>query len=229
MPVFYPRPEQASAPVFSDEIWFAGIGARPQTERNPKGSPPQVVAKMERMGELLAKEGWGLRSGAAAGADSAFEEGFLRVIGAKRAIYLPHEGFNGRRSDGISTFGPRTDEIGKEAEKIALALHPKGEELSGFARGAMTRNAYQLLGYELNAPSQIVICYTHGGGEVGGTGQSLRLARERKIPVLNLGDSRCKTKSAEQLVEVAKKMVTGLTLDQALKTLPLEQRTQATR
>lgn len=49
------------------QIYYAGIGAR--------STPNKVLTIMEKLGGLFAKKGFILRSGAAEGADSAFEKG----------------------------------------------------------------------------------------------------------------------------------------------------------
>jgi len=46
---------------------YTGIGSR--------ACPPEILGVMFMLGEALAEQGWILRSGAAPGADSAFEQG----------------------------------------------------------------------------------------------------------------------------------------------------------
>lgn len=212
--VFLP---QAVRDAMPQEKWYAGIGARPLTDKNPNGAPPAVLKKMEKIGALLAQDGWGLRSGAAFGSDKAFEDGARSVGSQKLEIYLPKNGFNGRRDDGRTVFAPVKGEINDRAEALARDLHPAGEKLSGFAMAAMTRNAYQLLGKDLETPSRVVVCYTKDGKEVGGTGQSLRMAKLKHIPVVNLGDPRLRSREPEQLVEVIKQVDAGKSIDDVLK------------
>lgn len=45
---------------------------------------------------------------------------------------------------------------------------------------------YQVLGYDLKTPSDMVICWTKDGGASGGTGQALRIAKDYNIPIYNL-------------------------------------------
>lgn len=71
-------------------ICYAGIGSRE--------TPKSILEFFEYLGELLAKKGFTLRSGAAKGADSAFEKGCDRVSGLKE-IFLPWRGFEGSKSD----------------------------------------------------------------------------------------------------------------------------------
>lgn len=223
MAQFLPESVRAALP---EERWYAGIGARPLSDKNPNGTPPAIVKKMEDVGALLAKKGWGLRSGAAMGADKAFEDGARRAGSNKLQIFLPNVGFQGRRPDGKTVFGPEKGERAERAEKMARELHPAGDRLSGFALAAMSRNAYQLLGPDLESPSRVVVCYTKDGRELGGTGQSIRGAAQKNIPVVNLGDKRLLTRSAEEIVSVVEAVDTGKSIDDAIKTLPAKTSTR---
>jgi hypothetical protein len=51
----------------------------------------------------------------------------------------------------------------------------------------MARNCYQMLGLDLKTPVEFVICWTPQGKGAGGTGQALRIARDLKIPIYDLG------------------------------------------
>ena len=55
------------------------------------------------------------------------------------------------------------------------------------ARKFHARNCYQVLGKDLQSPSNFVLCWTPGGAVTGGTGQALRIAIDRGIPVFNMG------------------------------------------
>lgn len=50
----------------------------------------------------------------------------------------------------------------------------------------MRRNIYQVLGKDLNTPSEFVICWTKNGQLAGGTSFAMRVAYEWKVPVYNL-------------------------------------------
>jgi hypothetical protein len=60
---------------------YAGIGSRE--------TPADVMALMGRVAARLEVLGWTLRSGAAQGADQAFEAG----VSSKKEIFLPWKGF----------------------------------------------------------------------------------------------------------------------------------------
>lgn len=53
----------------------------------------------------------------------------------------------------------------------------------------MTRNTAQVLGYRMfDRLSEMIICWTPYGQDVGGTSRAIRIARATKIPVFNLYD-----------------------------------------
>lgn len=149
---------------------YAGIGSR-QT-------PATILETMQRIARHLADRGLVLRSGAAQGADSAFEQGCVEQKG-DREIWLPWEGFNGR---------PFTRRLPTRAAfDLAAQFHPTWETLTDPTKRLHARNSHQILGQHLDHPVAFVVCWTPGGSGGGGTGQALRLARDRGIPVFDLG------------------------------------------
>lgn len=148
-------------------MFYAGIGSRE--------TPPSVLAEMTNIATSLEVQGFILRSGAAPGADEAFEVGALD----KKRIYLPWKGFN--ESDGIV--------CGRHIKlrTIAAKFHPYWNYLTEPAKMLMTRNTAQVLGLEPEwKPSLFVVCWTPEGKGGGGTGQAIRIARDYKIPVYDL-------------------------------------------
>lgn len=156
---------------------YAGIGSR-QT-------PPEILALMVDLGHALALQGFTLRSGAADGADAAFEAGALRGRGHAE-IYLPWRGFNGHTSN---VFG-----VTDEARKLAASVHLRWSSLSHGAQSLHARNCYQILGMSLREPCAFVVCWTPDGcegwagrtRETGGTATGIVLAERCRIPVVNL-------------------------------------------
>lgn len=151
---------------------YAGIGSR--------RTPPEVLPIMEEIGEALARAGWNLRSGGAAGADAAFERGCDRAGGAKE-IHLPWPGYNDHPSP-LHTVTPAM--LG-----LAARYHPDWKRLSEEARLLIARNGAQVLGADLASPVAAIVCWTSRGRLKGGTAQALRIAVDRLIPVVNLGDA----------------------------------------
>lgn len=154
---------------------YAGIGSR-QT-------PDGLMGVMRLIARTQARRGRTLRSGAAEGADSAFEAGCDAAHG-KKEIYLPWDGFNARSAQEPGVFVLIDS---PEATAIASKAHPAWERLSQGARRLHVRNTYQVLGRQLNDPVAFVVCWTPDGKGGGGTGQAIRLAESHGIPVFDLG------------------------------------------
>tara|TARA_B100000929_G_scaffold139782_1_gene110717 strand:+ start:3300 stop:3842 length:543 start_codon:yes stop_codon:yes gene_type:complete len=162
---------------------YTGIGSR--------STPLDVQALMEAYANHLAVKGWVLRSGGAEGADQAFQRG---VHGGKKEIYLPWGGFNNFRHDPENGFYV-AEEFGnwEEAQDIAAQLHPAWENCGQGARRLHTRNVYQVLGQNLDRPSEALICWAEpkGHGHVkGGTGMAVSIARQCGVNVINLYHTR---------------------------------------
>lgn len=150
--------------------YYAGIGSRE--------TPKEIIKIMIQIAESLGKKGVILRSGAAEGADTAFEVGCDNVNGRKE-IYLPWRGFGDSKST-LIVKDPKAFEL---VEKY----HPGYSRLSQGALKLQARNSHQVLGLDLNTPSDFIICYTPKGKGSGGTGQALRIAKDYSIPVFDCG------------------------------------------
>ena len=166
---------------------YSGIGTR------------QITAKthlcLQDIGEALAKRHWLLRSGGASGCDQAFEAGCDKGKG-KKEIFLPWKNFEGNPS---KLFTPSPD-----AFELAARIHPAWGILTQGGQKLHARNCHQVLGADLVTPVHIVICFTPGGAETGGTSQAIRLARENSIPVLNLGTK--ETWTVEEVLAMLEKV-----------------------
>jgi len=92
---------------------------------------------------------------------------------------LPWRGFEGSASTLIVK--------DKRAFEIAEKYHPYWHNLSDGAKKLQARNSHQVLGADLNTPSDFIICWTKNGKGSGGTGQALRIAKAYDIPVFDAG------------------------------------------
>ena len=151
---------------------YAGIGAR--------ATPPSVLTAMTVMAGWLARQGWRLNSGGAAGADSAFAEG---APAGRRTLYLPWSGYNGCAGPDCRVLS--TAEL-EPCLAIAARLHPAWDRCSPAVCKLHARNA-AILGVGLGRPVNAVVAWTPGGTVTGGTGTAIRIATDARIPVLNLG------------------------------------------
>lgn len=148
---------------------YTGIGSRE--------TPPDIIDKMISIGSALASAGWVLRSGGADGADAAFERGCDLVSGQKE-IFLPWKAFN-KSTSPLHIIPDNAYLLGRE-------IHPAWNNLSMGAKKLHARNTQQILGKDLNSPTDLVICWTKDGKIVGGTATAIKLATNNSIRVINL-------------------------------------------
>jgi len=150
--------------------YYTGVGSR--------NTPVDVLNTMERLAGFYYERGWYLRSGAALGADSAFEEG----AGTHKEIYTIR----------VKSFVH--PDLYQKAFSIAAKTHPVWNRIPDRARELHTRNVFQVLGKDLNTPSSFLICWTPDGcishetrtRATGGTGTAISVADIAGIPILNL-------------------------------------------
>ncbi len=153
--------------VVAGMVKYAGVGSR-QT-------PDHVLDIMVKIGKSFASKGLLLRSGGAEGADIAFEDGCDMVKGKKEIFYA-------KNNKGCIV----EERFFTQALQMASQVHPNWGACSDFARRLHARNCFQVLGKELNDPVDFLVCWTKDGGPTGGTGQAMRLAKSRSIPIYNL-------------------------------------------
>lgn len=135
-------------------------------------TPNHIVQIMVQIAHILQSRGYILRSGGADGADRAFE------IGA---------------ADKADIF--YANQATQAAADIAKQFHPAWNRCSQYARKLHARNAFQVLGINLNTPSKFLICWTPDGCEshaersikTGGTGTAI--SGHYNVPVFNLANT----------------------------------------
>ena len=149
---------------------YAGIGSR--------ATPDRILGLFTGLAMILDRMGFTLRSGGAEGADKAFEQGVL--YSGNKEIFLPWKHFNHNQSG----LYPPSD----EAYKMAAHYHPNWNACSANAKAFHARNCHQVLGSGLNVPAAVVVCWTPNGEVTGGTGQALRIALDKEIPIINFGE-----------------------------------------
>lgn len=163
---------------------YAGIGSR--------STPHAELAAMRALAARLACDGWVLRSGAAEGADAAFEVG---AGDGPKEVFLPWRGFAGSTSSLVYDRQPGAE----QAMALAAQFHPAWSYLVGrkaAVRKLMARNVMQVLGRAVDDPVRFVVVWApdpvlDATGRVmnvgGGTGLAVRLAYAQGIPVIHLG------------------------------------------
>ena len=146
--------------------YYTGIGSRE--------TPEEYLELFTKIARWLSKRNCILRSGGAKGSDQAFEKGALQ-----KEIYLPWSNFECNKSKLVAS-NPKAFEIAKK-------YHPRFDYLSDGAKKLQARNSHQILGFDLESPSDFVICWTKDGKGQGGTGQALRIAKDYNIPIFDCG------------------------------------------
>lgn len=146
---------------------YAGVGSRE--------TPDNILDVMFKIGKSLAEKGLLLRSGGAEGADTAFEDGCDIVRGKKEIFYA-------KNNRGCIV----EERFFDQAMHMASHVHPAWERCSDYAKRLHARNCFQVLGKELNDPVDFLVCWTKDGGPTGGTGQAIRLAMSKQVPIYNL-------------------------------------------
>jgi hypothetical protein len=192
--------------------YFTGIGARATPRKDL-----QTLRKISRF--LVLKRDFRLRSGHAAGADRACENG----AGGFADIYLPWKTYGQYRYQddaGMKVFGkPLVVKI-ENAEKwpehfdlISAAFSQiKGGSFRDLSRGVaalLFRNSFQVVGHvrskktkeEILRPSKLVVCYHEG---TGGTLYAVHIAESLQIPVVNVRE-----KSFSEVLREVKKILRG--------------------
>ena len=158
------------------DLLYAGVGSRE--------TPLPILEKMESLAYWLASEGWYLRTGGAKGADTAFYDGvrsYSKDYGCdhRATVYVPWENFNegGEVPDDMSSL-----------LKIAELYHPAWYRVGNGGRLLHARNVAIVLGTQVYDPLSVsaVICWTKDGEVRGGTGQAMRIALDKDIPIFNL-------------------------------------------
>lgn len=152
-------------------LYYAGIGSQK--------TPSDIMALMTDIAQVLNRFNITLRSGGAQGADTAFEQGAANL----KQIFLPWSDFEGRRANGSSILCiPENPDM----FEIAKQFHPAWHRCSPGAQRLHARNVCQILGPDLQTPTDFVVCWTPNGSRSGGTGQALRMAEHYNIPIFDL-------------------------------------------
>lgn len=147
---------------------FTGVGART--------IPSNIFKILYDIGVNLMADDWICRTGTADGSDMAFRESYMdRPLHLE--VYAPGDILNNK-------FGNAD-----LAKSIVKNYHPYYDRIQcAFSQALLARNIYQVLGSDLNTPSEIVFCYTDNGLIQGGSAIAIRIAQHYGIPIVNLGN-----------------------------------------
>lgn len=158
--------------------YYTGVGSRE--------TPGPIQATERDIARGLSHHGFILRSGHCRGSDKAFE---AAVSYGRKQIFLPWIGFEYAREGAIGHFNAQSFDNYHEASRLAALYHPNWDGCDATARKLLTRNVYEVLGPDLQTPSEFVVCYTKDGKRSGGTGHTLRIAEGYNLPIFDLGST----------------------------------------
>ena len=184
---YYPgKPVLNSIPNWAPgSIFYAGVGSRE--------TPLEIQQQMQEVASELEQAGYILRSGAAPGADRAFASGVQSSKNLKE--YFVEEFKN-------DTYGNQEQTL-----NLAKEVHPAFDDLKPGGVPYIARDAYQVFGEHLDSPSAFILCWTKDAvtsyeqttADTGGTGQAIRLASRKGIPVINMANPEWRTQLDEVL------------------------------
>lgn len=157
-----------------DRQYYTGVGSRE--------TPDDIQNRMQSLAAYAEQRNFVLRSGAARGADQAFERGVRSI--SMMQIFIPWRTFS---VGDHHIYEYQSPEIKRRAFALAERFHPNWKVCSDGARALHARNVCQVLGPRLDLPSRFLVCWTKDARGGGGTGQALRIAKELGISVFDLG------------------------------------------
>lgn len=153
-------------------------------------TPIEIVNIYKQIFSCFDKNEFIFRSGNALGFDQVISD----FPTANKEIYLPYKTFGPKLNIFENTYVPKTQFNNyQDAVNLVRKLHPN-KNLSDMNMQYLARDVYQVLGKDLNTPSDIVYCWTEDGVnnvsnitfKTGGTAMVIRVAEVYKIPVINL-------------------------------------------
>jgi ribA/ribD-fused uncharacterized protein len=206
-----PQQRSAQSAARVPEEWYAGVGTRGLSRHEPLYRLATMTAtRLERLGV-------GLRSGAADGADSAFQDGVSSPLSMQ--ICRPENEADRQMPAGYYVI---TGSKAREAERMALRLHPAPDVLrrddQTWARQLHTRNMFQVDGPNLDQPARFLLAIARTvdaeGVPEGGTRTAWLRAQEENIPHFNLANERDRKAFLDRLVEMER--AAGITHEGAI-------------
>lgn len=168
-----------------NSLYYTGVGSRK--------TPQHVLELMKAIARKLAREGYKLRTGDADGADKAFSDT------ANEEVVFGGNWLDPQDNSEFCPYDPhiyRAADCTPAAMEISSRFHPAWNRCSDFAKKLHGRNAFQVLGPNLDEPSKFLICWTPDGCtshatrsiKTGGTGTAISIADAYGVAVHNLAN-----------------------------------------
>lgn len=127
-------------------------------------TPKEILELFTKIASYLEGRGLILRTGDAKGADKYFRDSVKNL----KEVYTANHAT-------------------EESIEMASNIHPAWDRCDDYAKKLHGRNCFQVLGKDLNTPSEFLICWTSNGQIKGGTATAINLAIQNNIPVFNFG------------------------------------------
>lgn len=106
-----------------------------------------------------------------------------------KEIYIAWNGFNNRRHGVDGAINVTDPDVLERAAVMASQVHGGWRNLTRGGKALHTRNVFQVLGQDLDRPSDICLYWAHNqpNGEVkGGTRTAVVLSQQHNVPTYNL-------------------------------------------
>lgn len=167
--------------------YYTGIGSRE--------APLPILKRAHELGKVLALKGFIGRSGKAEGMDEAFMKGFGAAGVGRFVNYLPYPSFRESLNCpvGCIDISHYPVNVWKEAVLISRDVYGKGWfEITPGARDLHTRNVFQVLGDDLQTPSEFVLYWAEPKGRnavKGGTNTAFQVAKMFNVKRFNVSNS----------------------------------------
>lgn len=157
-------------------------------------APDIVVDWFQRIAEVLLEVGWTGRSGLCPlGIDDSLTRAVIAQLNKENMplaeLYIAWDGFDGWRDGDLAgaVISAKKLPCYEKAVELASSVHPRWENVTAGGKLLHSRNPFQVLGRDLESPSDVVLLWAPISGKsiTGGTRTAYELAKNSSIPIYN--------------------------------------------
>lgn len=157
-------------------------------------APDIVVDWFQRVAEALLEVGWTGRSGLCPlGIDDSLTRAVIAQLNKENMplaeLYIAWDGFDGWRDGDLAgaVISAKKLPCYEKAVELASSVHPRWENVTAGGKLLHSRNPFQVLGRDLESPSDVVLLWAPISGKsiTGGTRTAYELAKNSSIPIYN--------------------------------------------
>lgn len=135
---------------------------------------------LESVAQAFVRRGYVVRTGCAEGADHASMVGARSIDPSKLELYLPWASYNKDLQLTTDKKIPYNPSIHTDWAESVHKYHPNPRALTSGAFNLMARN-WGIIMHD--HPVDLVVAMPASAGDMGGTGQGIRIARDNDIPI----------------------------------------------